>query len=303
MNRKALLIGVNDYLHIGDLRGCVNDVTNVRHLLMRYYGLSPERISLLVDHSATKDRIKKRYDWLIDGARAGDHLLFHFSGHGSYVRDFDGDEKRRALRDETDELACLYDMNWRDPNTYVIDDEFGAMFKCLPKEVQLTVILDCCHSGTGTRAGITPPPDLHPRRGIDWGKDPCDGSGGFDWGASGRSSHPTIDRFAQPPTDIEARIDERETPNRRRLARGNGGTCLNHVLLTGCRDDQTSADAFIGGAYNGAFTFYMCKAVREADGNISYNGLIQRVRHSLRFNNFAQQPQLEGEGLDRGFLK
>lgn len=30
--------------------------------------------------------------WLVSGARAGDHLFLHYSGHGSQTEDTDGDE-------------------------------------------------------------------------------------------------------------------------------------------------------------------------------------------------------------------
>lgn len=30
--------------------------------------------------------------WLVSGARAGDHLFLHYSGHGTQVDDTDGDE-------------------------------------------------------------------------------------------------------------------------------------------------------------------------------------------------------------------
>ena len=68
---------------------------------------------------------------------------------------------------------------------------------------------------------------------------------------------------------------------------------MNHVLFAGCRDNQTSADANIGGSYNGAFTYYLCKHTRETQGTIVRSELLRRVRASLKFNGFSQIPQLE----------
>ena len=34
MAKKALLVGVNDYKQINDLSGCINDVTNIRDVLL-----------------------------------------------------------------------------------------------------------------------------------------------------------------------------------------------------------------------------------------------------------------------------
>ena len=146
MSRKALLVGINDYKGISDLRGCVNDVTNMRSILKTYLGFQNADIRLLTDSRATKANIITRLNWLVRGAKAGDYLIFHFSGHGSQVRDRDGDE----LSDRMDELLCPYDMNWE--GNYITDDDLRAIFKKLPQGVLLEVFLDSCHSGTGLRA-------------------------------------------------------------------------------------------------------------------------------------------------------
>ena len=41
MGNKALLIGINTYKLAGaDLQGCVNDVTNIRDILLKYFGFA-----------------------------------------------------------------------------------------------------------------------------------------------------------------------------------------------------------------------------------------------------------------------
>jgi len=67
----------------------------------------------------------------------------------------------------------------------------------------------------------------------------------------------------------------------------------NHPLFSGCRDNQTSADAFIGGTYNGAFTYYLCKHLRDTLGMISRTELLKRLRASLKYEGYDQVPQLE----------
>ena len=74
---------------------------------------------------------------------------------------------------------------------------------------------------------------------------------------------------------------------------------INHVLFSGCKENQTSADAFINGRYNGAFTYYFCKYLRESHGDIVRNDLIKCVRASLRHNGFNQVPQLECTRTER----
>src|SRR2546425_1267038 len=108
MARKGLLVGINDYQEVNDLKGCINDVTNLREILKTFLGFQNSDLRLLIDSRATKMNIISRLNWLVRGAKAGDYLVFQFSGHGSQIRDRDGDE----LADHLDELICPYDMDW-----------------------------------------------------------------------------------------------------------------------------------------------------------------------------------------------
>jgi metacaspase-1 len=120
MANKALLVGVNKYKMAGsDLSGCVNDVTNMRDILLKYFGFTTKDIRLLVDERATKKNIIDGLKWLVDKAKSNNRLLFHFSGHGSQIVDSDGDE----LKDKKDEIICPHDMDW--DGTFISDDDLG----------------------------------------------------------------------------------------------------------------------------------------------------------------------------------
>ena len=242
MGLKALLVGINRYKMDGaDLLGCVNDVTNIRDILLKYFGFTVKDIRMVVDGRATKKAIMERLQWLIKGAKAGDRLLFHFSGHGSQIRDRNGDE----LKDHLDEILCPHDMDW--DGTYIVDDDLAKIFAKVPKGVNLEVLLDSCHSGTGTRemtglGGLPPELDFRPR-------------------------------FLKPPADILSRVED-DLPVRKLLSSlapnpESRTPTPGPVLFSGCRDNQTSADAEIKGKYNGAFTYYFCRHLRDAKGEIS----------------------------------
>ena len=265
MAQRALLVGVNKYNMPGsDLNGCVNDVTNIRDILLKYFGFDVNDIRVVVDDRATKENIMNRLRWLVADAKAGDSLLFHFSGHGSQIRDRDGDE----LKDNLDEILCPHDMDWDGRN--IVDDDLAELFGTLPKGINLEVLLDCCHSGTGTREA----------RGIE----------------SLPQELSFKQRFLTPPADIQARVDDDDLTIRKLLRGHNPQT---HVLFAACKDNQTSADAFIKGSYNGAFTYYFAKHLRETQGALTREDLLKRVRATLRFNGFSQVPQLECTPTER----
>ena len=265
MANRALLVGINKYKIAGaDLSGCVNDVTNMRDILLKHFGFTTKDMRIFVDERATKKNIIDGLKWLVNKAKGNDRLLFHFSGHGSQIVDTDGDE----LKDKKDEIICPHDMDW--DGTFISDDDLGKIFSSLPKGVNLDVFLDSCHSGTGTRE--------------------MEAIGALPFGLSFKP------RFLPPPADIAARADDDDMEVRKLLG---GGNPINHVLYSGCRDNQTSADANIGGSYNGAFTYYTCKHLRENRGNLSRAELIKRVRASLKFNGFSQIPQLEAPAAEK----
>ncbi len=263
MANRALLVGINDYQSVRDLRGCLNDVTNMRNILKTYYNFTNNDIRVLTDSRATKQNILERLTWLVGKCSPDDRLVFHFSGHGSQIRDRDKDEE---LLDGTDELICPYDMDWN--GTFITDDNLYDVFKELPDGTLLEVILDCCHSGDGIReVGLTPPPELAPPTQI-------------------------MKRFLQPPLDIECRYEGLANEmGKRSTFRAMRGP-KNSVLWAACKDYQTSADAPIKGSYNGAFTYFFCHHVREANGTIDRSSLLKRIQNSLSFYRFNQIPEL-----------
>jgi len=253
MAKKALLVGINDYKQINDLNGCINDVTNMRDVLLKYFDFTVPDIRVVVDSRATKANILARLKWLVKGAKKGDTLIFHYSGHGTQLRDRDGDE----LKDHLDEAICPWDTNW--DGGLILDDDLYNIFQGLPKGVSLEVLLDACHSGSGTREIMM-------------------------------MKEMKI-RFLPPPIDIECRIEEGLKV--KRIAKGSPEKPLTHILWAGCKDNQTSADALIGTTYNGAFTYYFCKYIRETQGKIKRQELLKRIRASLKYAGYSQIPQLE----------
>jgi metacaspase-1 len=276
MAKKALLIGINRYQIPGsDLRGCVNDVKNLAAALVEFYGFAKADIETLTDVAATKKAMQAGIRKLVKEGRKGDVLLLHYSGHGSNVPDKNGDEA-----DRRDEILCPTDLDWKDP---LLDDWMRKTLDSARAGVSLNVIMDCCHSGTNTRA--IHPPDA-----------------------------PRIERYLPNPWDIMAVESRRKLRGRvegrlRRTVHGKRGpdvvtVALPETLITGCRDTQTSADASIAGSYNGALTYSLVAAIREARGKLTCRELHERTVAWLGKEGFDQVPQLEGRKarLDALFL-
>ncbi len=129
-----------------DLAGCVNDTANLRGLLIE--GVRIRDRGNTCDSPTSGPRGMPSWMALPDlvaTASGGDTLVFHYSGHGSQVPDENEDEGS----DRMDEVICPRDFSW--DGCWISDDDLSEVFARLPKDVHLEVLLDCCHSGTGTR--------------------------------------------------------------------------------------------------------------------------------------------------------
>ena len=139
--KKALLIGINYRGTSGELRGCINDVLTAQdYLLERDYDV--DDITILTDNTRvkpTKNNIIKAILALVQsGAR---ELFMHYSGHGSWEVDNSGDEEDG--RDES-----LVPLDYKTAGN-IKDDQLCGLLSFMKPGVNLTIVLDCCHSGTG----------------------------------------------------------------------------------------------------------------------------------------------------------
>lgn len=64
------------------------------------------------------------------------------------------------------------------------------------------------------------------------------------------------------------------------------------VMISGCMDRQTSADAYIDSAYAGAMTSAFLKTVEKHDYEVSFFALLEGMRDYLNKEDFEQVPQL-----------
>jgi hypothetical protein len=141
--KAALLVGINYFDSPNTLYGCVNDIKNVRHCLLKHYsGWEKSNITLLRDDRKdampSKKRILREFKQLMKNENATD-ILFHYSGHGGQQFDENGDEQ-----DGMDEVIFPCDMN-----EVITDDEINKLIrKHLRPEQCLTMIFDCCHAGS-----------------------------------------------------------------------------------------------------------------------------------------------------------
>jgi hypothetical protein len=180
------------------------------------------------------------------------------------MTDTSGDEP-----DGMDEAFVPHDIaekngDW-DPDHIIIDDEFHDLFQQLPDSVLLEVYLDTCHSGAGLR------------------------------GAEFSLHAPRVKYVA--PAGGQGTVRQKSVPGFV-PSRGTEAPATHQILWSGCKADQTSADAYFNGRCNGAFTHYFVKVMTDTQNKLSRTELIQQMRTAMK-GKFSQLPQLESNASNR----
>jgi hypothetical protein len=281
MTKKAICVGINKFANYPQfaLNGCVNDAKDMASLCKSLLGFKASEVTVLTDAQATKANIMAQLKAAVAAAKAGkiQYLLFSLSSHGTQMADKGGDEP-----DGMDEAFVPYDIAQKgsmwDPARIISDDEFHDLFQQLPESVLLEVYLDTCHSGSGLR--------------------------GAEFGLN--APRP---RYVAPPAgDLQGPVKQhvvrgfaidRPAPKAKAKAAPKDATSAqHHILWTGCKANQTSADAYFNGRYSGAFTYCFVKTMLATQNKLSRKAVVDKVRAELK-GKFSQVPQLESNASNR----
>ncbi len=155
--KLALLIGINNYPAIkgfSNLVGCETDVDLQQQLLIHRFGFNPNDIKILKSKEATREGILTTFnEHLVKQAKSGDVVVFHFSGHGSQIADPD-----KISPDGLNSTFLPADASSSREKGAVNDIMGRTLFLLMSalkqKTENVTVVLDSCHSGGGTRGNV-----------------------------------------------------------------------------------------------------------------------------------------------------
>lgn len=229
---------------------------------------------------------------LISNKKAGDNLVFYFSGHGTQENDGGRDE-----RDGLDE--CIVSSDWR----AISDNTLRDTFERVPDGVSCTAIMDCCHSGTL----------------FDGQHRLIHGDKNLDRSSSSARLRPEVSAPLKKPATTNTRfiplsqVEEQYNKlhgHRDTMAR-SADTCVARsmalpqrrkgrradttLLLSACEEGEKCLDVapHDGTAPFGLFTKALEVAYRQRR-SARYDELVWEVRRMLRVAGFSQNPCLEG---------
>jgi len=223
-NGVAITIGLNavDPKHYqgwsGELNACEADAMDMADIAKS----KKFKVKTLLTKAATRKTIIGELTKASKALKPGDIFLLSYSGHGGQLPDISSDES-----DTMDETWCLY-------NGELVDDELYAMLGKFRQGVRVLIFSDSCHSGTVVKMAYY--------------------QGTMQARSSSAGSLQTRYRFM--PSDVALRTYRNnrnfydsilKDPKLRETA---GKVKASVLLISGCQDNQYSAD----GDFNGLFT-------------------------------------------------
>ncbi|MDJ0595672.1 MAG: caspase family protein [Pleurocapsa sp. MO_226.B13] len=277
----ALLVGINDYPNPNHrLEGCVNDITKIEDYLNERFDKKEYQLQLqtLKDEQATREAVINGFRSHLRQAGKDDVVLFYYSGHGA--QEDAPPEFWHLEPDHQNETLMCYDSS---PKTgwALADKELAKLIaEVAENEPHITIILDCCHSGSGTK---DPMQETKERRG------PAD-----------KRKRP-LDSFIFKLEDLDKLSDTSRDPETHptgwKIPKGR------HVLLAACRDHETAKE--YRSQQRGYFSYYLMDTLSKTKGKLTYRDLFARTNAIVRSESIDQSPQLEvnhSEDGDKFFL-
>lgn len=273
--KKALLIGINKYPSLEQLKGAVNDVRLWKNILLDY-DFEKENITTLDKPGNTySGDILKQMRILTTNLKANDVGVIMFSGHGGQKTSFvDGKGKIREF---------IYPYN---DDRIIYDDEIKAIIDLKHPNAQLIFIADCCHAG-GMLGQLDSYVEL--LRSMNFSEaninidlqEMFSNVHSFDVGLTAFDvSNITPEKFSQ----------EIASSYQHNIIKTEGD--YNQLLLASSEKDQLSKETKVEGEYYGVFSHYASEILKNTRKKHTYVSLMQEVKDALLTFNYEQKVQL-----------
>lgn len=277
--KKSLLIGIN-YLGTGhELKGCHQDIDNIAEFLS-YRGYTNDHRSRVIlsdilgvpynsPYFPTGHNILAAMDWLVSEPNCT--LFLHYSGHGAQIRDEHGNS-RTGLEDTI--VPIDFERNGQINSTLL----HQHLVTFMAPGCTLFIIMDCCHSGSAVELPYVYRSDSDGQislldnlktgaRLVEEAQDLIDGGFSFQKVGEARQLLAGASSFFHGLKHMGEQ--EEEGLGEGEFAGEWGSENKMVTMFSGCKDEQTSADAKIQGRSTGAMTWAFLETMRRVS-NPSY---------------------------------
>ncbi len=267
-NIYALLVGIDDYpIPSHKLNGCANDV-NAMHEFLEFRCTEENtelKVVKLLNKEATKANIVKGFLEHLGAATNQDDAFFYYSGHGA--QEVAPPEFWQIEPDKLNESMVCVDSRTEEGGVGDLVDKETAylLWKVSQKNPRLVVVMDCCHSGSGTRSTAPTKADITTRQ------------------------IPVANKMRriQDYLGFNEGFYQIRADGQVMMKRGN------YVALAAARASEFAKETTLDGQKRGAFNFSLIETLKSAKGDLSYGDLMSKVKAKVISLVPEQNPQLE----------
>ncbi|MBY3085784.1 trypsin-like serine protease [Rhizobium laguerreae] len=152
---RALLIGIDDYeMREAKLAGSATDVKAMQVFLAKTLAYRPEQIHTLTNRKATREAILAEIDdWLVRQSTPGSRVFLYFSGQGSEEM---GAEATTSPTLVAADAKLVREGGKMTVTNQIRETEIAARLNSL-KDRRVTLLIDACHVGPGSRSAVAAP--------------------------------------------------------------------------------------------------------------------------------------------------
>ncbi|WP_161635638.1 caspase family protein [Actibacterium mucosum] len=143
----ALVIGIDEYEHIGSLKGAVNDANDISDALSDLPGA---QVTTLLNDAATRDAILDHWRKTAKQVQPGDTMIVTYAGHGWHEPEAHPGNETDG-QDETFLLGAFAEQGAAAAHR-IRDDEVAELVALIPDGATMILVADSCHSGTMMRS-------------------------------------------------------------------------------------------------------------------------------------------------------
>ena len=255
--KKALLIGINYKRSSSELQGCINDVMNMKRILETKFSYKPENITVLTDDTKIKPTLLNIMNKLNELVLDKEANQLFFHYSGHGTQVYDFDRDESDGRDE-----CIIPLDY-EKHGIITDDTLKNILKKMDDTKKLTCVIDACNSGSVL--------DLK-----------------YELNCLTREvKKESPQEYHYDNWSYEYRVQQKKQYH----AKGN------IMMISGCKDYQTSADAYINQTYQGALSYHLAKVLDQNDYKIKLKYLLKDVHILLKKGRYSQRPVMSSSRM------
>ncbi|MES2800050.1 MAG: caspase family protein [Bacteroidota bacterium] len=281
--KRALTIFIGKYAELeGKGWGNISSINDSSLILptLRKQGFSSQNVQILCNEKATSENIHVAFSDLITKTKLNDIVVIHISSHGEQIEDDNQDEtdgldesivtyNAIAPRWFKEDKALNYD---KEIKHYFRDDDLGNYIDAIRKNAgpkgEVLVIMDYCHSGSGTR----------------------------DVSNHVRGGEPAIMRRETKKTvqdDNTVTVDQFSDEK----------TLAPFVVISASRADELNKEVKLQNGNFGSLSYAVSKAFNHLSTNSTYQGFYTEIQSEMNLIVPNQHPVIEGNAQNKKLWK